>query len=248
MRTARVLHVRRLAMALVCLCAALAACQTAAPTPTAQPSATPTPAATATATATPSPVPPNLEGGGALARRCDQYQMFAARPMVPGQLAVDFTLKDTKGKAYTLSRLLAEKPVIVILGSYTSPQFRQQCAANEELYKTWGALVHVITIYTKEAHPIEQNPAQFSRDARGTPMTQPQTYAERLAMAARTVKEAGITMPVLVDEMDNPLWCTYGRMPNNAFLIGQDGYIVARQDWNDARRLQQTIREYLGIW
>ena len=67
-------------------------------------------------------------------------------------------------------------------------------------------------------------------------------------MAAKTVAEAKLTMPVLVDEMDNPLWCTYGRMPNNAFLIGRDGRIVMRQDWNDARQLEQAIREYLGIW
>ena len=53
-------------------------------------------------------------------------------------------------------------------------------------------------------------------------------------------------MPVFVDEMDNPLWCTYGRLPNNAFLIGLDGRIVARQDWNDARGLERAINNYLG--
>lgn len=55
-------------------------------------------------------------------------------------------------------------------------------------------------------------------------------------------------MPVLVDEIDNPVWCSYGRMTNSAFLIGMDGYIVLRQDWNDAARLEKAIREYLGIW
>ena len=33
-------------------------------------------------------------------------------------------------------------------------------------------------------------------------------------------------MPVLVDGIDNPLWCTYGRRPNLAYLIGMDGRIV----------------------
>lgn len=67
-------------------------------------------------------------------------------------------------------------------------------------------------------------------------------------MAVKTVAEAKIAMPVLVDEMDNPLWCTYGRQPNNAFLIGMDGRIIVRQDWNDAHRLELAIRDYLGIW
>ena len=97
----------------------LPACGSAAPTATATPAATPTAAMTSTVTATPTVAPPRLEPASTLARRCDQFQSFATRPMTPGQLAVDFTLKDTKGKAYTLSNLLAEKPVVMILGSFT---------------------------------------------------------------------------------------------------------------------------------
>ncbi len=96
----------------------LPACRSAAPTaPT--PAATPTAALTPTVTFTPTPAPPRLEPSSTLARRCDQFQSFATRPLTPGQLAVDFTLKDTKGKAWTLSTLLAEKPVIMIFGSFT---------------------------------------------------------------------------------------------------------------------------------
>ena len=72
-----------------------------------------------TATATAGPLPPLLDPPSKLARDCEQYQSFAARPMVPGQIAIDFTLKDTKGKDYTLSNLLAEKPVVMIFGSFT---------------------------------------------------------------------------------------------------------------------------------
>ena len=240
---------RRIAFCLLGLALALlAACRSAAPTATALPAATSTPtrAATATITVTPTPAPPKLEPAGTLARRCDQFQSFATRPMTPGQLAIDFTLKDTKGKAYTLSKLLAEKPVIMIFGSFTSPPFRQQSAANNDLYKKYGDAVSFITIYTKEANPIEQNPAQFSRDAKGTPVTQAKLYDERAAMAAKTIAEAKVAMPVLVDEMDNPLWCTYGRLPNNAFLIGSDGRIVTRQDWNNAGDLERAINSYLS--
>ena len=104
---------------LIFLLAMLPACRSAAPTPTALPATTPTAAATPTATPTPRPLPPALEPASTLARRCDQYQSFATRPMTPGQLAIDFTLKDTKGNGYTLSNLLAEKPVVMIFGSFT---------------------------------------------------------------------------------------------------------------------------------
>ena len=40
--------------------------------------------------------------------------------------------------------------------------------------------------------------------------------AERVATATQTIAEAGISCLVLVDEIDNPLWCTYGQRPNNA--------------------------------
>ncbi len=36
-----------------------------------------------------------------------------------GTIAIDFTLKDTFGNEVTLSKLLAEKPVVLIMGSFT---------------------------------------------------------------------------------------------------------------------------------
>jgi hypothetical protein len=228
--------------------ALLPACRSAVPTvtATATQAATPTTTLTPTVTVTPTPAPPRLEPASTLARRCDQFESFATRPLTPGQLAVDFTLKDTTGKAYTLSNLLAEKPVVMISGSFTSPAFRAQSAANNDLYQKYRAIVSFITIYTKEANPIEQNPAQYSRDARGTPITQPQLYAERVAIAAKMITDTKTIMPVLVDEIDNPVWCTYGRLANSAFLIGRDGHIVTRQDWSDAGNLERAIKNYLG--
>ena len=53
-------------------------------------------------------------------------------------------------------------------------------------------------------------------------------------------------MPVLVDEMDNPLWCTYGRMPNNAYFIGMDGRVILRQAWNDVSEIEEAILRHLS--
>lgn len=64
-------------------------------------------------------------------------------------------------------------------------------------------------------------------------------------MAAKTIEEAGLLMPVLVDEIDNPLWCSYGRMPNNAYLIGMDGRVVLRQQWNNPAEMEAAIQRYL---
>ena len=43
--------------------------------------------------------------------------------------------------------------------------------------------------------------------------------------------DLGISLPILVDEMDNPVWYTYGPLPNCAYLIGTDGEVLARESW-----------------
>jgi hypothetical protein len=106
--------------------------------------------------------------------------------------------------------------------------------------------VHFVTLYTREAHPISGSPLGFSYDAEGNAIEQPQTYRERVALAAKTIAEAGITMLVLVDEIDDPVWCTYGRRPNNAYFIGTDGRIVLKQDWNSVAEVEDAILRYLG--
>jgi hypothetical protein len=86
---------------------------------------------------------------------------------------------------------------------------------------------------------------EYSYDTEGNPVEQPTTYEERVAMAAKTIEEAGLLMPVLVDQIDNPLWCSYGRMPNNAYLIGMDGRVVLHQQWNNPAEMEAAIQRYL---
>lgn len=85
----------------------------------------------------------------------------------------------------------------------------------------------------------------YSYDAEGNPIAQPNTYEERIENAQKTVEEAEILMPLLVDEIDNPLWCSYGQRPNNAYLIGMDGRVIIYQHWNDAVEMEEAILKYL---
>ncbi|MEE8353051.1 MAG: hypothetical protein V3S10_01220 [Dehalococcoidales bacterium] len=97
----------------------------------------------------------------------------------------------------------------------------------------------MIIVYVIEAHPMgdpspysgEEWPESFSKDADGNPVRQPDTYAERVALARQTAADEKITVPLLVDGMDNAVWCSYGPAPNIAYLIDRDGTIVTRQDW-----------------
>jgi len=114
--------------------------------------------------------------------------------------------------------------------------------------------VHFIIIYTVEAHPSgsaspysdRERTAAYSTDEEGNPVGQPQTYQERLALARKTVDEEGISVPVLVDEIDNPLWCTYGPAPNIAYLIGTDGRVITKQGWYNLAQMESAVKDYLA--
>ncbi len=59
------------------------------------------------------------------------------------------------------------------------------------------------------------------------------------------IQELGITVPVLIDEMDNPLWCTYGPAPNIAYLIGTDGIVIEQQQWYQVQAMESAMNQYL---
>ena len=60
------------------------------------------------------------------------------------------------------------------------------------------------------------------------------------------VRELGITMPVLIDDMDNPVWSTYGPAPNIAYLIDTDGTIAEKQGWYQPELMDAIIKTYLA--
>ncbi len=122
------------------------------------------------------------------------------------------------------------------------------------MYAMYGEQVHFIIIYTIEAHPTgsvcpysgREWTTPASTDKEGNPLTQPATYEERVAQTTRMIQELQITVPVLIDEMDNPVWCTYGPAPNIAYLIDIDGTILKKQGWYQPESMETAIDAHLG--
>jgi len=195
--------------------------------------------------------------GATLKRDCQFNQSFIRNfdnvGLGIGETAVDFTLRDIYGNEYTLSRLLTEKPVIMIFGSFTCPFFRRRVVAIEEMQTKYSGQVHFITIYTIEAYPVgspspykgKESTGPESTDTEGRSLTQPATYEERVTQATRMMQELGITVPVLIDEMDNPIWCTYGQASNIAYLIGTSGTVVEKQGWYQPLSMEAVMKRYL---
>ncbi len=102
-----------LAVAAVLISGLLLACSPAEDSP---------PAASATSIDTTASVTEGPVLSDALTRNCQRDRSADSSVMSgldAGQKAVDFTLKDVHGRETSLSGLLAEKPVVMVFGSFT---------------------------------------------------------------------------------------------------------------------------------
>lgn len=101
-----------------------------APTVTPAPATTPAPTPTPTPNLEPSEAPDSvihetngLELSDALIRGCERTGRpsggFQNAGLAVGETAVDFTLQDVNGNTVSLAGLLAEKPVVMVFGSFT---------------------------------------------------------------------------------------------------------------------------------
>ncbi len=107
--------------------------------------------------------------------------------------------------------------------------------------------------YTIEAHPAgpaspysgKESLGSASSDRQGNPLTQLETYEERVGQASKSLNQFGIGLFVRIDEMDNPAWCTYGPAPNTAYLTGSDGDILEELGQYQSQRMEAALAKYL---
>jgi hypothetical protein len=57
-------------------------------------------------------------------------------------------------------------------------------------------------------------------------ITDPKTEAEREAIAGRCVRELGLTIPTVIDGMDNKIGNAYAAWPDRIYIVGVDGKIA----------------------
>lgn len=94
------------------------------------------------------------------------------------------------------------------------------------------APIEFFTIYVREPHAGE---------ARFWKYRQPETLEEKYANARLLVKQKQITMPVLVDEMDELAHRRFGRLPNMIYVIDKHSKIVYKSMWTRPRELRQFL-------
>lgn len=90
----------------------------------------------------------------------------------------------------------------------------------EKLYASHKDRAHFYVVYIREAHPNEpRNKFQIP---------QPKTLEERQEVAADFAAALKLTLPVLVDSMDDQAGTPYAGWPDRVYIIDAEGKIALK--------------------
>ena len=83
-----------------------------------------------------------------------------------------------------------------------------------------------LIVYIKEAHPAEDWPMRVN--ARLKFIQDPTSEFERFQVASTCVTDLKISIPCLIDDMDNTAAIAYKGHPDRIYVVGLDGKITYR--------------------
>jgi len=152
----------------------------------------------------------------------------SARPQIrqgnlkAGDAAPDFMLADTAGKQTVKLSSLRGKPVVLVFGSCTCPPFVRSTEAVEQLYSDYKDRVHFVLVYVREAHPTDgwaqpNNPFQIRS---------PRSIEERRKVAQDFAAKLKLSVPIVVDSIDDKTETAYSCWPNRMVIVDSEGKIA----------------------
>jgi hypothetical protein len=91
--------------------------------------------------------------------------------------------------------------------------------------KRYGNDVAILCVYVREAHPVD-GWRMASNDAAGIAIAQPRELVEREKVANVCRGKLGITMPLLVDDLNDRVGHMYSGMPDRLYVIDREGKVA----------------------
>lgn len=143
-----------------------------------------------------------------------------------GQAAPDFTLQTHDGKqTVRLSDVIGKQPVVLVFGNYTCGPFRSMYPGADDVYKRFKDQAVFLAIYVREAHPTDGWHME-SNTRLGVKTAQPKTYDERVSVARQCHGLIKPSMPLLVDDISDPVGSAYSGMPARMYVIDREGKVA----------------------
>jgi thyroxine 5-deiodinase len=155
----------------------------------------------------------------------------AAAPK-PGDSAPAFTAQRCSAEAgLTDDRVsLADykgHPLALMFGSYTCPIYRGQTERFNAIYTELHERLDFLLVYISEAHPEDGWQLKINH-TQNVVYDQPTGMGARAAIAVDCIRSRGITMPVVIDDMENTANKLYSGSPERLYLIDADGIVRHR--------------------
>jgi hypothetical protein len=97
--------------------------------------------------------------------------------------------------------------------------------AVRRLYDETSANVRFLLVYVREAHAADEWEMPDNA-ARGLVLEQPQTIGARESAARECLGDYMLSMPTVVDGLDDAVCRAYGAWPDRLYVIGADGRIA----------------------
>ena len=94
----------------------------------------------------------------------------------------------------------------------------------EQMYKNYKDIVEFRLVYITEAHAADSNRSVGYAKEKG--INQHKNYGERCTTAEMLMEDKSLTMPTLIDGMDNAVNNAYSAHPDRVFLIRSDGRLA----------------------
>jgi hypothetical protein len=95
----------------------------------------------------------------------------------------------------------------------------------EDLHRRFGDRVEFVAVYVREAHPTD-GWRMSSNDRVGITFKQPSAFGERVDIAKKCCSTLEISMPLLVDSIDDHVGDLYSGMPDRLYLIDRAGRVA----------------------
>ena len=112
------------------------------------------------------------------------------------------------------------------------------------MYARYRDYVDFYAVYIREAHPSD-GWSMESNKSKGIEVAQPKSTEERTQVAVHCCESLKMSMPLLVDSIDDRVGRAYSGFPDRLYLIDRDGKVAYKGGRGPfgykARELEQTL-------
>jgi hypothetical protein len=111
----------------------------------------------------------------------------------------------------------------------------------QTMYDTYGDIAEFRIVYINEAHASDSSwPVDYAEEKA---ITEHDDYGERCSTADMLLADKNITIPMVIDGMDNVVNDAYAAWPDRAFIVRTDGKLAvaaARGPWGFVPALEEA--------